>query len=158
MLDVGPASGVWMGEMGALVRGAAEAEKGIVEKIYGLEPNAEFHGMLREAAKREGLEGIYEPVGAKAQDAGRILGLGKGSVDTVVTVHVLCSVGEGAEEVVRALYELLKPGGQWLVYEHVVARKRVVRSWQGELIRSFSLTCRGRLCFAGGGKRWASRH
>ncbi|KAM0712099.1 hypothetical protein Q7P37_011193 [Cladosporium fusiforme] len=131
VLDIGPASGVWMRELGEAVKKSSSggAASSAITKIYGVEPNVEFHAQLRDAAKKAGLEDVYEPVAVKAQDL-EAFGVGKGSVDTVVTVHVLCSVGGQAEEVVRGLYEVLRPGGQWLVYEHVVAKKGVVRSWQ----------------------------
>ncbi|KAL1586835.1 hypothetical protein WHR41_04497 [Cladosporium halotolerans] len=121
VLDIGPASGVWMPEL------ARARDK--ITKIIGVEPNARFHAQLREAARRAGLAGVYEPVQAFAQELESV-GVQRGSVDTVVTVHVLCSVGAGAEGVVRALYESLKPGGQWLVYEHVASRHGAVRAWQ----------------------------
>lgn len=123
VLDVGPASGIWMPEL-------ARAQ-GKIEKIVGVEPNARFHAALRAAAEREGLGGVYEPVGVRAEELESV-GVQRGSVDTVVTVHVLCSVGAGAEGVAEALYESLKPGGQWLVYEHVASRHGLVRKWQGE--------------------------
>lgn len=126
VLDVGPGSGVWMPEL------ARARDK--ITKIVGVEPNARFHAQLREAARSAGLAGVYEPVQAFAQELESV-GVQRGSVDTVVTVHVLCSVGAGAEGVAKALYESLKPGGQWLVYEHVASRHGAVRAWQGECCR-----------------------
>lgn len=132
VLDIGPASGVWMPEL------AAAARNRKISKIYGVEPNEEFQGPLREAAKRAGLADVYEPVAAFAQDL-EARGIEKGSVDTIVTVHVLCSVGPHAEELVKVLYDFLKPGGQWLVYEHVAAQNSPARMCQGrEAIRGRS--------------------
>lgn len=123
VLDIGPANGDWMDEL------AKAYKAGGVTKIYGVEPNAEFHEPLRQAAKKAGLADVYEVVGAKAQDL-KDWGVEKGSVDTVLTVHVLCSVGPKADEITRALYEMLKPGGQWLVYEHVGARHGIAKMFQ----------------------------
>lgn len=123
VLEIGPASGIWMPEL------AAAARNGKISKIHGVEPNEEFHSTLREAAKRAGLADVYEPVAAYAQDL-EARGIEKGSVDTIVTVHVLCSVGPRAEELVKVLYDFLKPGGQWLVYEHVAARNPTARMCQ----------------------------
>ena len=64
-------------------------------------------------------------------------GIQKGSVDTIVTVHVLCCVGSQAEKIIKTLYEYLKPGGQWLVYEHVVSKNIPVKYWQGMCDVSF---------------------
>jgi SAM-dependent methyltransferase len=61
----------------------------------------------------------------------------RGSVDTIVTVQCLCSI-PGPERVIRDLYPLLKPGGRWIVYEHVRTKFQgeFVGVWQRE---SFSL-------------------
>lgn len=50
-------------------------------------------------------------------------GLSPCTVDSVVTVNVLCCV-TSQESACECLYSLLKPGGQWLVYEHVVAEPK----------------------------------
>jgi hypothetical protein len=82
--DIGPVNGVWMHEL-------AGAKS--MTKIYGVEPNTDFHGGLKGAAKRGGLADVYELVACGAQDL-EALGVAKGTVDTVVTVHVMCSVGK----------------------------------------------------------------
>ena len=126
VLDIGPASGIWMRELGE----AAKASPSKITKIHGIEPNVLFHDQLRASAKKYGLADIYEPVAAYAQDLEKV-GIEKGSIDTIITVHVLCSVGAQAESVIKALYEYLKPGGQWLVYEHIASEHTPVRIWQG---------------------------
>lgn len=123
VLDIGPGNGVWMHELAAA---------GAITKVYGVEPNADFHSELGRAAKREGLADVYEPVACGAQDL-EALGVMEGTVDTVVTVHVMCSVGMQAEEIAGGLYALLKPGGQWLVYEHVASPRTPARLFQGML-------------------------
>ncbi|EMC94244.1 hypothetical protein BAUCODRAFT_36713 [Baudoinia panamericana UAMH 10762] len=124
VLDIGPASGIWMSDLGK-----AAAATGKIEKIYGVEPNVLFHKQLKAGAKKAGLEDRYEPIAAYAQDL-ESRGIKKGSIDTIITVHVLCSVGSHAPGIVKELYEYLKPGGLWLVYEHVAARNVPVKSWQ----------------------------
>ena len=127
ILDIGPASGIWIRELGEVVK----KHPGKITKIYGVEPNVLFHDQLRANSKANGLEGIYEPVAAYAQDLEKV-GIKKGSVDTIITVHVLCSVGPQADKIIKSLYEYLKPGGQWLVYEHVANTHAPVRMWQGK--------------------------
>ncbi|KAK5168003.1 uncharacterized protein LTR77_006570 [Saxophila tyrrhenica] len=125
VLDIGPASGIWMPEFGEAVK----KNPGKIKKIYGIEPNTLFHPQLLSQAKANGLAHIYEPVAAYAEELeGK--GIAKGSIDTVITVHVLCSVGDHADTVVKELYDYLKPGGQWLVYEHVVSRHTAVKAFQ----------------------------
>jgi len=125
VLDIGPGNGVWMDELAAIV----EKDPGKISKIYGIEPNVHFHPQLRNKAKRYGLEDIYEPIDARAEDLEK-KGIPKASVDTIITVHVLCSVGHHANDVVKDLYEYLKPGGQWLVFEHVASKHAPVKLWQ----------------------------
>ena len=45
-------------------------------------------------------------------------GVEEGSVDTVLSVQVLCSVPKPRESI-RGLYGLLREGGVMVVYEHV---------------------------------------
>ncbi|OQO03537.1 hypothetical protein B0A48_10201 [Cryoendolithus antarcticus] len=122
-IDVGPASGIWLKELGDVVR------RGAITKIYGVEPNPNFQADLRKNAAKYGLEKVYQPIQAYVQDLEKF-GVAKGSIDTIITVHVLCSVGDHSDQICKDLYDYLKPGGQWLVYEHVVARFAVTRAWQ----------------------------
>lgn len=95
----------------------------VVTKVYGVEPNLEHHASLRRKVKEAGLDGLYEIVGAGAEELGGLgLEIGKGTVDTVVTKQVLCSV-PAPERLVRELYGYLKPGGVWIVYEHVKTKE-----------------------------------
>ncbi|KAI2640297.1 S-adenosyl-L-methionine-dependent methyltransferase [Xylaria nigripes] len=98
-----------------------------ITRVYGVEPNAAHHAALRRAVEAAGLEGIYEivPVGIEDLSSSRGSQLRKwdgsiepGSVDCIVSVLCLCSIPD-QERHVRELYELLRPGGRWYVYEHV---------------------------------------
>src|ERR1700753_2215816 len=100
-----------------------------ITKIYGSETNTNFHDSLRRNAKAAGIGDAYEPVGTLVQDLESI-GVKKGSIDTVITVHVLCSVGNQAEDIIRHLYDFLKPGGQWIVFEHVASPNGITKGWQ----------------------------
>lgn len=57
-------------------------------------------------------------------------GLKPEEFDTVIVCRVLCGVPK-PEEIVKGIYKCLKPGGQVLVYEHVVnGRSCGVRLYQ----------------------------
>ena len=60
-------------------------------------------------------------------------GMQKESIDTIMTVQCLCSVPT-PEIIIKELYPLLKPGGQWLVYEHIKTKYQgdFVAYWQSE--------------------------
>ena len=92
-------------------------------KVYGVEPNSDLHASLRENVKASGLTDVYEIVPCAMED---VVGLEKcgirlGSIDTVLSIQVLCSVAD-PDEMIRRLYALLKPGGQFLLYEHVMSK------------------------------------
>ncbi|GAB7346478.1 hypothetical protein MBLNU457_5168t1 [Dothideomycetes sp. NU457] len=123
VLDIGPGNGQWL-----YLFAAAKNSK--ITKIYGVEPNTEHHASLRESIVRAGLEGVYEILSVGAEDLGTC-GIREGSIDTIATVQVLCSV-PGPQKIIKALYPYLKPGGRWLVYEHIRTPHRhdLVSSWQ----------------------------
>lgn len=135
VLDVGPGGGNWLNLFTEVV------QSGKVSRIYGIEPNREHHEALRRRVKEAGLEGIYQVLDAKAGDLRSMKGigiasqgLGSESVDTICTLQVLCSVPQ-PELLIHELASYLKPGGSWIVYEHVKTRFTgdIVEYWQGLL-------------------------
>lgn len=77
---------------------------------------------------------IYEIVGCGAEELQTKGGMQKNSIDTIITVHCLCSIPT-PETIIKELFPLLKPGGQWLVYEHVKTKYsgNFVEYWQSIL-------------------------
>ncbi|KAK3680188.1 hypothetical protein LTR78_000565 [Recurvomyces mirabilis] len=110
-LDIGPGTGQW-------VYLFARASNPSITKIYGVEPNKAFHAELRRNAVEAGLGDKYEIIGCGAEELATKGGLEPGSVDTVITVQCLCSIPT-PQKIIKELYPLLKPGGKWLVFEHV---------------------------------------
>lgn len=104
--------------------------------MYGIEPNTDLHAALRENIKKEGLSDIYTIIPCGVEDFERIrsYGLEEGSIDTVVSVQVLCSVPR-PEEMAKAMYRHLKPGGQILVHEHVRSDDAISKIMQGMVNR-----------------------
>ncbi|MCJ1445430.1 MAG: hypothetical protein MMC23_005935 [Stictis urceolatum] len=122
VLDLGTGAGHWLDFY----------DKSKVTKIYAVEPNVGHHRGLKQKAREAGLEGVIEVTGEMVEKL-ESQGVRKGSIDTVVTVQVLCSI-DTQRELTKELYQYLAPGGQWLVYEHVRAHGNpfVVR-WQAAL-------------------------
>ncbi|KAL2204183.1 S-adenosyl-L-methionine-dependent methyltransferase [Sarocladium strictum] len=121
VMEVGAGSGMW-----ADVFKKIDADQGTISKIYGIEPNPQSYTALRQRVKDIGLADVYEVVPVGIEDItdktawdGNIE---KGSVDCIVGILCLCSIPD-QEENIRHLYELLKPGGRWYVYEHVKATR-----------------------------------
>lgn len=89
--------------------------------VYGVEPNTAFAGAMAErlAATPGGLRDKYTPIFCGVEDSAELAkhGIVPGSLDCVVSMQVLCSVSK-PREVARQLYDLLKPGGEMLFWEH----------------------------------------
>lgn len=124
VLDIGPGTGQWLNVF-------ARAMNPEISKIYGVEPNVGLHAELRENAVKAGLGDVYEIIGCGAEELNTKGGVEKGSIDTITTVQCLCSI-PGPERVIKDLYPLLKPGGKWIVYEHVKTKYQgdFVGTWQ----------------------------
>ena len=113
VLDLGPGSGNWVRYFSKAVK------EGTITKIYGVEPNLDQHKVLRKKVKAAGLDDVYEIVGAGAEALPKVVpAIGSESIDTVVTVQVMCSA-PNPDQIIRELYSYLKPGGTWIMYEHV---------------------------------------
>lgn len=135
-LDIGPGTGQWLYLF-------AKANNKDITKIYGVEPNVGMHPKLRENAIKAGLGNIYEIVGCGAEELEAKGGIEKESIDTIITVQCLCSIPT-PEKIIKNLFPCLKPGGQWLVYEHVKTKYQgdFVGYWQSKFImqaRFFSI-------------------
>jgi len=103
--------------LGAFVQDGDGKGRG-VNRIYGVEPNSALHERLREKVREAGLEEVYDVVGVGPQELGKVVGIERESVDTIVTLQSLCSV-ERREVLIEELYGYLKPGGTWIMSEHV---------------------------------------
>ena len=66
------------------------------------------------------------------QQVGESLPFADASFDCVVTTLVLCMVRD-ADAVVREARRVLKPGGEFLFYEHVVSPRPRGQRWQHKL-------------------------
>lgn len=124
VLEVGPGSGSQLSRL--------DVSK--ITKVFGVEPTLDLHGELRASVKQAGLTDMYTivPTGVDDTQQLRNYGVEKESIDTLLVIQVLCCVPQ-PEKTVRELYELLKPGGQLIVYEHVKSEDRVSKLIQGTL-------------------------
>ncbi|KAK6538214.1 hypothetical protein TWF694_011095 [Orbilia ellipsospora] len=113
VLDLGPGTGATL----------CHFDKPRITKIYGVEPNLNFHPALRTAITAAGLDDVYTiiPTGVENLEELKKYGIEEGSVDCIVACKVLCSVPE-PKKTIGALYRILAPGGLMLVYEHVKAK------------------------------------
>lgn len=105
-----------------------------VSKIYGIEPNVDLHEALRASVKKAKLDDIYVILSHEAEDTKSLerCGVAPNSIDTILSIHVLCSVSDPLTTV-RHLYQYVKPGGKMIVYEHIQSKDFVARAVQSEL-------------------------
>jgi ubiquinone/menaquinone biosynthesis C-methylase UbiE len=94
-----------------------------VTKVFALEPNP---GMIRRAEEQRrrtklDIEFLDLP--------GERISLPDSSVDTVVSTFTLCTI-PGVLEAIRGIGRVLKPGGQFIFFEHGLAPDPPVRRWQ----------------------------
>ncbi len=96
--------------------------------VYGIEPNTAFAGPLAAAVRDSGLAGKYTAVFCAIEDADELArhGLGPAVADCVVSTQVLCSVDD-PRAVAARLYDLLRPGGELIFWEHCDSQDAVTR-------------------------------
>ena len=95
-------------------------------RLTAVEPNQHMVRRLRRKAARTGRRITVR------SDAGENLPFTNESFDCVVTTLVLCMVEE-VDRVVGEIRRVLRPGGAFFFYEHVVSPRPAGRKWQGLL-------------------------
>ena len=110
-----------------------------IEKIYAVDPNPNFaEGLAAKLKKCNVPEDKYKFIacGVEDSDVLRREGVTEGSLDTVLSIQVLCAVGD-VKSVVREIWTLLKPGGKFVFWEHGRHKDGFISATQCELPYSF---------------------
>jgi ubiquinone/menaquinone biosynthesis C-methylase UbiE len=94
-----------------------------VTKVYALEPNPGMIRMGEQQRRRTKLDIEFLDL------PGERIPLADGSVDTVVSTFTLCTI-PGVVEAIRGVGRVLKPGGQFIFFEHGLSPDAQVRRWQ----------------------------
>ena len=123
-----------------------------LDELAFVEPDAAMRGRLERRFKHGGQPRVQVVDGAAEQ-----LPFADGSIDTVVSTLVLCTV-DAPDVALREISRVLRPGGQLLFIEHVRSDSPMLARWQDLLAapwRRFARGCRcnratGELIFAGG--------
>lgn len=91
----------------------------LVDFIYAVDPNPLFGDDIAAKLKKHDLQDKYKFLvcGVEDSDILRKEGITEGSMDTVLSIQVLCSV-EDMRSVANEVYKLLKPGGKFIFWEH----------------------------------------
>lgn len=107
-----------------------------VAKYLALEPNTRMHPRIRTSANDAGFseeDGTLTILSCGAEDVLSILealGATQPPVDTIVSVLTLCTVPSPERTMRNLVRDVLKPGGQFLFYEHVLSPRQDVAWWQ----------------------------
>lgn len=104
-----------------------------IKHIYGVEPNDAFTNALREKIVETGFQDLYTPIVCGIEDRGVLQShdIINGSIDTVLSIQVLCSVAVPLEAA-KVIYDLLKPGGELIFWEHHKSNDWVTWAMQSE--------------------------
>lgn len=99
-----------------------------ITRVLGVELNPLFVPDLRAEIDARGLDDVYEIIESGIEDGSALerAEIMPGSVDTIVSTGVLCSVN-GVEGVMKDLYGLLRPGGRFVFWEHHGSRDLVTK-------------------------------
>ena len=95
-----------------------------------------MHPHIRRAAEGVGFtegDGTLVIISCGAEDTPsilRALGATQPPVDTMVSILTLCSVPSPERTIRNIVRDVLKPGGQFLFYEHVLSHRQDVAWWQ----------------------------
>ncbi|KAI0776933.1 S-adenosyl-L-methionine-dependent methyltransferase [Trametes elegans] len=106
-----------------------------VTKYVALEPNQLMHAEIRALAEAKGYSEaagslLLLPYGA--EEIGLIVSAlgGARTVDTLISVLTICSIPDPERALDTLVRETLKPGGTFLMYEHVLSPRPDVAWWQ----------------------------
>lgn len=94
-----------------------------VRKVYALEPNPGMVGRSEKQRRRTELDVEFLDL------PGEQIPLPEASVDTVVSTFTLCTI-PGVADAIRGIGRVLRPEGQFLVFEHGLSPDFRVRRWQ----------------------------
>ncbi|KXN93250.1 Methyltransferase-like protein 7B [Leucoagaricus sp. SymC.cos] len=93
-----------------------------------------MHDQLRTTASEAGYtesNGKLQILSCGAEDTPAILSsLNNNQVDTIISILTLCSVPNPQATIKNLIHDVLKPGGQFLYYEHVLSPLKDVAWWQ----------------------------
>jgi SAM-dependent methyltransferase len=124
VLEVGPGVGSQLDRF----------DKSKIDHIYGVELNPTLVSPLLAEVEAAKLQDKYTVILGAVEDE-RLLaeyGLKAGSLDSIVCIGTLCSVSN-PEQTMRWMYELLKPGGVFIFWEHRRSHDFLTRLVQGTI-------------------------
>lgn len=106
----------------------------MVTTYVALEPNTLMHVELRQIAATNGFSeeaANLVVLSCGAEDTETIASaVGRESVDAIVSILTICTIPRPRESLQRLFREILRPGGVFVFYEHVLSPRPDVAWWQ----------------------------
>jgi ubiquinone/menaquinone biosynthesis C-methylase UbiE len=90
-----------------------------VDYIYAVDPNPHYVDNMAAKLKNLNMQDKYKLIVCGVEDSEilRKEGVTEGSMDTVLSIQMLCSVSD-VKSVMREVWKLLRPGGSFVFWEH----------------------------------------
>ena len=109
ILELGPGSGNQIQRYDA----------SFVEIIYAIDPNPCYKDAIAAKVTKLNLQDKYNFLACGIEDSQilRSEGVTEGSMDTIISIQVLCAV-QDVKSVMKEVWKLLKPGGSFIFWEH----------------------------------------
>lgn len=110
----------------------------LVKYVYGVELNAHFKDDINAKLKKHSLQDRYKFIVSSFEDSDvlREEGIMEGSLDTVLCIQVLCAVKD-PKIVMKEVWKLLKPGGNFIFWEHGWSKDHFTTAAQGTFLLTF---------------------
>jgi 2-polyprenyl-3-methyl-5-hydroxy-6-metoxy-1,4-benzoquinol methylase len=107
----------------------------VVDFIYAVDPNPQYGDNIAAKVKKLDLQDKYKLLACGVEDSETLReeGITEGSLDTVLSIQVLCAVGD-VKSVMREVWKLLKPGGSFVFWEHVRNKDTTMAVAQGKYL------------------------
>lgn len=104
----------------------------LVDIIYGVDPNPNYGDEIAAKIEKLDIRDKYKLIACGIEESDILIeeGITEGSMDTVLSIQVLCAVGD-VKSVMRAVWKLLKPGGSFIFWEHEKNKDTVTAMAQG---------------------------
>ncbi|OBT94174.1 hypothetical protein VE01_06998 [Pseudogymnoascus verrucosus] len=114
-------------------------DQSLVDFIYAVDPNPKYRDVIAAKVRKADLGDKYNFIACGVEDSELLRGEGvaEGSLDTVLSIQVLCAVGD-VDSVMREVWKLLKPGGSFVFWEHVKNKDNVTAVTQACLNPAWS--------------------
>ncbi|ETS79276.1 hypothetical protein PFICI_09129 [Pestalotiopsis fici W106-1] len=105
-----------------------------VSYVYGVEPNLCYENEINAKLDKHNIRDKYKLVAANIEDSDKLrsVGISEGSLDSVLSIQVLCAV-QDPKSVMKEVWKLLKPGGKFIFWEHGWSKSRLTMAEQAIL-------------------------